>query len=383
MYGDLVKSPRAIVFLGPTLPRDEARQWLGADFRPPARQGDVFRAIDDAPDAILVIDGIFEAVPSVWHHELVAADAAGIAVFGACSMGALRAAELPGVVKPLGEIARRFVRGTWNDDAAVALVHGDEAQGFRPLSVPWVNVWATAQALKRRLGAREAQRLCDVADAMFYQSRTWPRLFDAMGWSADVRALVKAGVVDLKADDARLALRTLAARPTKRRQPRAVTLSSFVRRARLVGQGVTDVPSNDGVKTLLLAELARLDGVKATRGAVERARGLLSGRFGADQLASWADAIAVTEVVLSRAAPGLSAAQRMTWCLGTWAARAGIEPDDEAVQRHAHTAPTGDPEWPRLAALAELVLRAPDRFVSDGPSSLEGTALLRARGASL
>ena len=115
---------KAIVFLGPSLPLRDAKKLLRADFRPPARQGDVFRAIDAKPDVIVLIDGVFESAPSVWHHELLAAHASGITLLGASSMGALRAAELPGVVTPIGEIARRFAAGTWNDDAAVALLHG-------------------------------------------------------------------------------------------------------------------------------------------------------------------------------------------------------------------------------------------------------------------
>jgi hypothetical protein len=110
------------------------------------------------------------------------------------------------VVRPLGEVARRFADGRWNDDAHVALLHGDASTGYRALSVPWVNVWATARAVKKVVGAREAQRLCEVAESMFYKSRTWPRLFEAMGWSAELRAKVKPLRVDLKADDARAAL---------------------------------------------------------------------------------------------------------------------------------------------------------------------------------
>ena len=36
--------------------------------------------------------------------------------------------------------------------------------------------------------------------------------------------------------------------------------------------------------------------------------------------------------------------------------------------------------WAEALALEELVLLAPERFVSDGPSHLEGAALLKALG---
>ena len=46
------------------------------------------------PAVIGIIDGYFEIVPTVWHKEILWAMAQGIHVFGAASIGALRAAEL-------------------------------------------------------------------------------------------------------------------------------------------------------------------------------------------------------------------------------------------------------------------------------------------------
>ncbi|MGZ5959233.1 MAG: TfuA-like protein, partial [Myxococcaceae bacterium] len=83
-----------IAFLGPSLPAAEARGLGELELRPPARRGDIWRALVRAPRAIALVDGVFEASPSVWHHELRAALDAGVRVFGAASMGALRAAEL-------------------------------------------------------------------------------------------------------------------------------------------------------------------------------------------------------------------------------------------------------------------------------------------------
>lgn len=315
-------APRLVVFLGPSLPLSEARQLVDADFRPPARQGDVFRALADAPDALLLVDGVFEAAPSVWHHELLAAHASGVALFGASSMGALRAAELPGVIQPIGEIAARFVTGEWNDDAAVALLHADAEQGYRALTVPWVNVFATAREAQRRrvLSAPQARALCAEAARQFYQSRTWTSVFEALGWSAALRAEVLAARVDLKAADAREALRRLARVRRRRGAASSATLSSFVRRSRLPRARPT-ADADVGVKTLLLADFARQAGLTPEPARVRAWRRTLSGPFAPDQLEAWAEAL----------------------------------------------------------ALEELVLRAPERFVADGPSRLEGAALQQAR----
>ena len=297
--GEGLTRTRPIVFLGPSLGLKEARSLLTADYRPPARQGDIFRAIDARPSAIILIDGVFESAPSVWHHELLAAHASGIPLLGASSMGALRAAELPKVITPIGEIARRFVSGEWNDDAAVALLHADATHGFRPLTVPWVNVFATARLTRRTgiLSPARARALLAAADAQFYQSRTWSSLFDELGWAPELRARVLAASVDLKALDARACL-TAASKLRRREKPAPITFSSFVRRTRLSAQGVKG-HSADGVKTLLLADFARQAGLVAPPARVAHWRRQLSGAFAPDQLATWAEALALEELVLS------------------------------------------------------------------------------------
>ena len=80
-----------VAFLGPSLPAREAK---GFHLLPPARQGDIWRALGLRPRAIALIDGLFEAQPSVWHREILDALDAGIPVVGGASMGALRAVEL-------------------------------------------------------------------------------------------------------------------------------------------------------------------------------------------------------------------------------------------------------------------------------------------------
>src|SRR6516165_742713 len=84
----------AVIFLGPTLSVDEARQELDADYLPPAAQSDVYLAARRQPVMIGIVDGYFQRVPSVWHKEILWAMSRGIHVFGSASMGALRAAEL-------------------------------------------------------------------------------------------------------------------------------------------------------------------------------------------------------------------------------------------------------------------------------------------------
>ncbi|MFT3709587.1 MAG: TfuA-like protein [Archangium sp.] len=330
------------VFLGPSLSWSVARTLIRAEFRPPARQGDVFAAIDDGASAIVLIDGVFDSQPSVWHHELIAAKACGLRVFGASSMGALRAAELPDVVEPLGEIAQRYASGEWNDDAHVALLHGDQGSGFRALSVPWVNVFASLREARElgEISARAQRTALEREAARFYQLRTRRRV-------AAELPVIEQYDVNLKAHDARVALglveKLRVEKQLGRGEVRATRFSSFVRRERLARRGVKLKGGTSGLRTLLLADLARTEGKTPDAKRVVAWRKKLR-EPAADLREAWAEALALEEVA--------------SGTLAEYAARAGI----------------------RGKQLEKLVLSAPDRFVCDGPSLLEGAALENALG---
>ena len=59
-----------------------------------------------------VIDGYFEVVPTVWHKEILWAMSQGIHVYGAASIGALRAAELAEFgMNGVGQIYQQYRSG--------------------------------------------------------------------------------------------------------------------------------------------------------------------------------------------------------------------------------------------------------------------------------
>lgn len=172
----------AIVFVGPTLRLDEARATLEATYLPPAGQGDVLLAARRRPHAIGIIDGYFERVPAVWHKEVLWALSQGIHVFGAASMGALRAAELNRFgMKGVGQIYEAYAAGECEDDDEVALAHADAEHDFRPASEPMVNIRATlASAVKASIISYETRaRLEALAKAAFYPDRSYAALLRA------------------------------------------------------------------------------------------------------------------------------------------------------------------------------------------------------------
>jgi hypothetical protein len=165
-----------IVFTGPTLAADEARAVLDADYRPPAAQGDVYRAAVQRPQVIGIIDGYFERVPSVWHKEILWAMSRGIHVFGASSMGALRAAELAAFgMEGVGAIFESFRDGLLEDDDEVAVVHGPAEVGFRAGSDAMVDIrFTVARAVEAGVLSAAAGAVIEcVAKEMFYPQRNY------------------------------------------------------------------------------------------------------------------------------------------------------------------------------------------------------------------
>ena len=170
---------KPIVFLGPSLERPEAEKHLAGEYRPPATAGDLLAAALRGPPMIVLIDGLFEQVPAVWHKEILFAIERGVRVYGASSMGALRAAELHtfGMIG-VGRIFERYRSGELEDDDEVALLHGPEAVHYRPFSEAMVNI---RDVLSAALGASVLERdehelLLSTAKELFYPERIWPTI---------------------------------------------------------------------------------------------------------------------------------------------------------------------------------------------------------------
>jgi len=209
-----------VVFLGPSLALADARALLDADYRPPVAMGDVYRALRSNPRAIVIVDGLFEQTPSVWHKEILLALSRGVWVYGGASMGALRACELdPFGMIGVGSIYARFCEGLLEDDDEVAVSHADADSGWRPLSEAMVNLRdGLARARERGLlDAREHDALVARAKARFYPERSWPQTLDdarALGLTdervAGLRELVRAEPPQTKAADARAVLARVA-----------------------------------------------------------------------------------------------------------------------------------------------------------------------------
>ena len=176
----------AVIFAGPSLRAADRAASPGLRFLPPARQGDLYAAACARPLVIGFIDGYFDGVPAVLHKEILWALSQGIAVFGAASMGALRAAEMHGLgMVGVGAIFRDYRDGVLTDDDEVALIHGPAELDHPALSLPMVDLRATLAHAVRQ-GVLEPQAAADLAarqKAVFYKQRNWPDLLAQLATS--------------------------------------------------------------------------------------------------------------------------------------------------------------------------------------------------------
>jgi hypothetical protein len=218
-----------VIFVGPTLARAEVAARLpDADVRPPVAVGDVLALLGKrGVKRIAIIDGYFERMAAVWHKEILLALERGIEVWGAASMGALRAAELaPFGMRGAGAIFRAYVRGALGKSGPVrhglpplvaedevAVAHLPAEAGYRPVSDALVNLRYGIHTASG-LSAAGRAKLVELARAPFYRERSWAQLAtDARAAGlpkATLAALAAAPHPDRKAMDARSLLATLA-----------------------------------------------------------------------------------------------------------------------------------------------------------------------------
>ena len=199
-----------VVFLGPTLAREDAERVLDADYLPPICRGDLAK-LPEHVRFVGIIDGEFYQSLSVSPKEVVKLLRRGVTVFGTSSMGALRAAETwkLGMIG-VGQIFEMFRDGILDADDEVALVY--ERDTFRNLSTPLVNLRAALHMATAAnvIDEQEKNDLLLRIKSLYFPSRSHQALY---AMSPRLRDYFK-GVAppDIKRDDALEMLRSIRAR---------------------------------------------------------------------------------------------------------------------------------------------------------------------------
>ncbi len=197
-------SPRAVIFVGPSMPGLKASPHARLDIRPPAKCGDIIDALADGYTHIGIIDGYFESQLAVWHKEILFALDQGAVVLGGASMGALRAAELNtcGMIG-VGLIYDLYASGVLTRDDEVAVAHGPAELGYMKVSESLINMRLTldrarAQAL---LTPELHARLAMLAESLFFKQRTWEKLFElAADIDSATLSILQPGLAALRVD---------------------------------------------------------------------------------------------------------------------------------------------------------------------------------------
>ncbi|MEU1925689.1 TfuA-like protein, partial [Streptomyces albogriseolus] len=209
------------VYAGPSLDTEAVHALLpDAVVHPPVRHGDLTASPVGAGDRVVILDGQFFQSASVRHKEICEVIARGAAVYGAASMGALRAAELgPYGMTGSGIVYRLYATGLIERDDEVALVHTEPDAGSRALTVALVSVRVALRRLVRQrvIGPDDEARLLTAAEELPFIARTWRAVLHHVEGvpraTADtIRDLAKgpAGAWDIKTQDARSLLARLA-----------------------------------------------------------------------------------------------------------------------------------------------------------------------------
>ena len=204
---------RPVVFLGPSLTLNEASSRLPtAEFRPPARRDDLDKIDGTKTRVVVLIDGtmVYDHPPSpseVWR--LVDR---GITVFGAASLGALRAVELRDLgVRGVGWVYRQYLNGLVTaDDELLARL---DPRTQSATTVFQINIRFGLGRLRRRgvISHFLAESLLQDIAGLYFEDRSptnIERIGRAHGLSSSHLAELFSRQSDIKARDAAVALAT-------------------------------------------------------------------------------------------------------------------------------------------------------------------------------
>ena len=212
---------RIIIYLGPSLPLEEAKYFLSSDnkreviYAPPIKRGDAPKAVSEGFDIIGIIDGVFFRESAVSPRELMEVLKTGIKIYGASSMGALRASELDryGMVG-VGKIYQWYRNNTLNSDDEVALSFDSEE--FVPISEPLVNIRETIKKAKNEniISQEESETIFKSAKSLYFPERRWDKIIEnskkILGKDlSNFSVFVKNKRVDIKKEDAIILLKRI------------------------------------------------------------------------------------------------------------------------------------------------------------------------------
>jgi hypothetical protein len=172
-----------VVFVGPSLDPKKARTILEADYRPPAKKGDLIKLImslDEKETVVGLIDGYFllDYPPTpIEVYQLIVRP--NTVVIGSSSIGALRAVELEkfGMIG-IGKIFQLFKHGKLDADDEVAVTFSQDL--YRLQSEAMVDIrYNLYLSLKRGFVDKETKdAIAKVAKSIYFPFRTYQNIIE-------------------------------------------------------------------------------------------------------------------------------------------------------------------------------------------------------------
>jgi hypothetical protein len=167
---------RDLVFVGPSISRATVRSVFLGVVRPPIRRGqlDELLRCPNPPAAVGIVDGRFLQDLAVSPKEVLRALDSGIVVYGASSIGALRAVECaPYGAVGIGAIYSLFASGELEADDEVALTYDPDT--LRATSEPLVNIRVAMDHAVSigALSAATAKLVVATAKALYFPDRSY------------------------------------------------------------------------------------------------------------------------------------------------------------------------------------------------------------------
>jgi hypothetical protein len=176
-----LKNP--IIFLGPSLDVGKARNVLEADYRPPAKKGDLIRLImslDDKDTVVGLIDGYFllDYPPTpIEVYQLIIRP--NTVVMGSSSIGALRAVELEkfGMIG-VGKIFQLFKQGRLDEDDEVAVTFSHGLYRLESEAMVDIRYNLYLSMKKGFLDKETKYAIAKVAKNIYFPFRTYPNIVE-------------------------------------------------------------------------------------------------------------------------------------------------------------------------------------------------------------
>lgn len=182
---------KIIIYTGLSLPFSEAKEILDSHgdveviYKRPIQRGDLNLAMKENPDIIGIIDGVFHQSSAVGHKEILNAIKKGIKVYGASSMGALRASELDVLgMTGIGYVYNQYASGEVDSDDDVAVMLDSDT--LEALSEPLINMkYVFTNAVEENIITEdEKDELLAIAKETFYPKRNYAQTLSASNLDA-------------------------------------------------------------------------------------------------------------------------------------------------------------------------------------------------------